>query len=402
MSVVGPTAPRVAPPRAVAASRGRRRAAPLLALAGLGLATASTALLACQPSRETRRFTRASMERVLERLDVAGLELGDFALDGSAAVVDGDTLRVRGLGASLRLLALDTEEIFHDAAERRRFEASSWAEYKRAMRGGSPRPVKFATPLGEDARRFAVRFFEGVETVRLERDDPAELRDANGRYLAYVWVKRDGTWVSYNLECVRAGYSPYFTKYGRSRRFHRAFLEAQDEARRERRGIWNPSAQGYGDYDERLAWWAERETVVTRFEREAEETPETWLSLARWDALLRLESKVDQEVVVLGPVRDVRLAERGPSVVKLQRSGGRDLDVVFFDRDVLRATGLQFKRGDYVRIKGVVQRYTPLRGDARLQLRVSLPGQVLAPSRELEALLAHDSTPPSGPADEAD
>ena len=58
-----------------------------------------------------------------------------------------------------------------------------------------------------------------------------------GRYLAYVMVKKDGNWVNYNIECVRHGFSPYFVKYGRSRRFHREFLEAQKLARDAKLGI---------------------------------------------------------------------------------------------------------------------------------------------------------------------
>jgi endonuclease YncB( thermonuclease family) len=344
----------------------------------------------CASTREGRRFTRGEIEKRLQRLEIVGLDLGDFPIDGASGVLDGDTLLVRGLSSTLRLLALDTEETFKHERERKLFEGG-WVSYKRAMRGDSTRPVKFPTPLGEEAKAFAQRYFEGVSEVRLERDHPGEIRDFDGRYLVYAWAKKHGQWQNFNLECVRAGYSPYFTKYGRSRRFHKAFLEAQQDARSAQRGIWQPGAMHYDDYDERLRWWNEREGVITRFEREAEEFPETWMALTRWDTLLRLEAKVGQEVVLLGAVKDVRLAEHGPSVVKLSRTLDRDLDVVFFDKDVLLSTGLQFKRGEFVRIRGMVQKYKPASGEERLQLRVSLPGQVLAPSRELEALLGNEA-----------
>jgi hypothetical protein len=248
-----------------------------------------------------------------------------------------------------------------------------------------------ATPLGEEAKHFAQAFFEGVDQVRLERDHPGEIRDFYGRYLAYVFAKKNGQWVNYNVECVRAGMSPYFTKYGRSRRFHREFLAAQKEAQDARRGIWEPGKMHYDDYDERLRWWGEREAAVTRFEKEQAEHPDSYIALTRWDAMLKLEQRLGQEAVVFGAVQDVRLSENGPSVVKLARNRSSSFDVVFFDKDVLLNTGLQFKRGEYVQVKGTVQKYRDQRGLDHLQVQVTLPGQVLAPSEQLEQLLMTDT-----------
>ena len=81
-----------------------------------------------------------------------------------------------------------------------------------------------------------MKFFEGADKVRLERDHPAEIRDAYQRYLAYVFVQKGGTWVNYNVESVRAGMGPYFPKYGNSRRFHDDFVKAQQEAMEAKRG----------------------------------------------------------------------------------------------------------------------------------------------------------------------
>ncbi|MBV8758479.1 MAG: thermonuclease family protein, partial [Deltaproteobacteria bacterium] len=155
------------------------------------------------------------------------LVIGDFKL---VRVVDGDTIRVDGLDNSLRLLGLDTEETFKHAKERRAY-AAGWDSYVKGVRGDSPRPVKFATPMGDEAKAWAERFFAGVTTVRLERDDADEIRDRYKRYLAYVLVERDGQWLNYNVEAVRAGMAPYFPKYGRSRRYHDAFVKAEAEAK---------------------------------------------------------------------------------------------------------------------------------------------------------------------------
>ncbi|MCC6334831.1 MAG: thermonuclease family protein [Myxococcales bacterium] len=357
------------------------------------------ALASCSTTEDSKRYTRNEAAALLKRLEVVTLELGEFPFDGPSAVIDGDTVRVKGLSASLRLLAIDTEETFKKDWERQAF-AAGWEAYKKKLRGSSPRPVKMATPLGEDAKHYAEGFFEGVTQVRLERDHPGEIRDFYGRYLAYIFAKKNGQWVNYNVECVRAGMSPYFTKYGRSRRFHKDFVEAQKEAIEAKRGIWAPGKMHYDDYDERLRWWAEREAAITRFEKEQQTHPESHIALTRWDAMLKLEQRLGQEAVILGAVQDVRMGESGPSVVKLSRNRSSSFDVVFFDKDVLLNTGLQFKRGEYVQVRGVVQKYRDARGLDHLQVQVSLPGQVLAPSEQLEELLTTDT--PAGDSEKQD
>lgn len=350
-------------------------------------ALAAVAVLGCAQTKSGQRYTREQAAALLKRLEVVSVELGEFPIDGAASVIDGDTIRVKGLASSMRLLAIDTEETFKHDDERRGY-AGGWDQYKKKMRGTSTRPVKFATPLGEDAKNFAADFFQGVDMVKLERDHPGEIRDYYGRYLAYVFAKKNDTWVNYNVECVRAGMSPYFVKYGRSRRFHKEFMEAEKEAKAEQRGIWKPGAEHYDDYEERLAWWWDREKAITRFERQAEENPNEYIALTRWDAMAKLEQKLGQQVTVLGAVGEVKFGERGPSVVKLSRNRGNDLDVVFFDKDVLLSTGVQFKKGEYVQVRGLVNKYRDnYRNQDKLQVVVSLPGQVLAPSKELEQLL---------------
>lgn len=340
----------------------------------------------CGTTKSGQRYTRDEAARLLQRLEVVSLELGTFPIEGAASVIDGDTIRVRGLQASLRLLAIDAEETFKHEHERRAY-AAGWERYKKAARGSSPRPAKFATPLGDEAKVWAQSFFDGIDEVRLERDHPGEIRDYYGRYLAYVFVKKNGEWLNYNLECVRHGFSPYFVKYGRSRRFHREFVEAQAAAQQARIGIWAPGKEHYDDYPERLAWWADREAAITRFERQMEEKPQQYIALTRWDAMLKLEQRVGQEVTILGSVSEVRFSQdRGPSVVKLSRNRSNDFDVVFFDRDVLLASGVQYKKGEYVQVRGTVNKYK----NSKLQLVVTLPGQVLAPSEQLERLLTDD------------
>jgi endonuclease YncB( thermonuclease family) len=225
---------------------------------------------------------------------------GDFKLD---RVVDGDTIRVKGLDSSLRLLGIDTEETFKHDKERRAY-ANGFAAYAKAARGSLPRPAKFATPLGDAAKTWAEAWFAGVDTVRLERDDPHELRDRYRRYLAYVLVEKHGTWLNYNVEAVRAGMSPYFPKYGRSRRYDHDFIAAEAQAKAAHRGIWAAGAEAYPDYPEREAWWTARGDFIATFRGEAARGAKhaPMIDLTHDDAAAQLEAEVGHEVVVLGTV----------------------------------------------------------------------------------------------------
>jgi endonuclease YncB( thermonuclease family) len=224
----------------------------LLVLSGLGACLGAGLLPACGSSSQLtyeRKETKKALQKRLSAFENPGLLIGEYTI-ATNGIVDGDTVKVDGLGASLRLLGVDTEETFKHDSERRAYEAG-WESYIKNMRGGSPRPVKYATPLGDDAKKYAQKFFQGIEVVRLERDHPKEIRDYYNRYLAYIIIKRDGKELNYNVEVIRAGFSPYFSKYGYSRRFHADFVAAEDEARAAHRGIWDPTLQHYPDYDER-------------------------------------------------------------------------------------------------------------------------------------------------------
>lgn len=308
------------------------------------------ALVACQAcqSSQTDRYTRKQAQKSLLKLETPGLVIGEFKV---TKITDGDTIRVDGLDSALRLLGIDTEETFKSESDRRQFEAG-WPQYVAAKRGDSPRPVKYPTPLGEEAHKFAKAFFADADKVRLERDHPAEIRDAFQRYLAYVFVQKNGTWVNYNVECVRAGMSPYFPKYGQSRRFHAEFVAAQEEARKAKRGIWADGVMSYPDYEERLAWWNARGEFVAQFRKEGEGKA-NYIDISHWDATKRLEELLGKEVHVLGLVDDVRIGERGPTRVTLSRQRFSGFPLIFFDRDVFVQSGIATWKGEYVRVTGV-------------------------------------------------
>ncbi len=337
----------------------------------LSLAIAVASSVACS-GPGAARYQRKQAQASLAKLEAPGLDLGTFRI---TKVTDGDTIRVDGLDSSMRLLGMDTEETFKHEDERRAAEAG-WDSYLVKMRGASKRPVKIASPLGEQAKLWAKQFFMGITMVKLERDDATEIRDRYNRYLAYVLVEKDGKTLNYNVEAVRAGMSPYFTKYGNSKRFHADFVAAEAEARAAKRGIWEPGAMHAIDYDERKAWWDARGDYVDEFGKKAAVASD-YLAVTRWDLTRELEGRVGKPVVLLGTVGEVRLGDRGPSKVMLSRRMNDDFPIVFFDKDVLGQTGVSAWKGEFITVSGVVTEYVnPHNQRRQLQLVVESPRQI--------------------------
>jgi len=304
-----------------------------------------------------------------------GLLIGDYRL-APDAVVDGDTIRVENLDNSIRLLSIDTEEKVRSKLDRAAME-TDFEEYLKTKRGDAVRPKKAGTPMGDQATEFAEAFFDGVETVRLERDDPKALRGRYGRLLAYAFVQKDGKWTSYNVEAVRAGMSPYFTKYGYSQRFHNQFARAEAEARRARRGIWNADSKGYGDYAERKDWWDARADFIRASEHKAAGRDD-FIVLTDWNAHAQLKEKLGEEVTVLGTVNKVQHFKRLVRVF-LDGEQGKDFQIIFFDKKVFPRSGLGRYQGEPVTVRGSIERYK--RGSYRtLQVVVSDPEQIGLPS----------------------
>ena len=362
----------------------RRLHALLLGLLGL--------LVVLQPlgcSKAVQRFDRNTVLAGLDKPDI-GLVVGDFPL---TKVIDGDTIRVDGLAASMRLLGLDTEETFKKKSEWAEFD-KGWAVYLAEAQAKTKSPVKIPTPMGEEAKKFAVQFFRGVRTVHLERDHPKEIRDFYNRFLTYVFIDRDGKRINYNVECVRAGMSPYFSKYGYSRRYHAEFVQAQAEARAAGRGIWDPTKQHYTDYDRRLEWWNRRGDYIQAFERDAAGR-NNWIVLTNWDAMDRLRGLLGREVVVLGGVGDIRKsATGGPTKVMLSRRRIGSFPLIFFDQQVLQDSRVESAKGEYIRARGVVASYkNKYTGREELQIMVTLPAQV-----EIEVVPPEPAELPTAPA----
>jgi endonuclease YncB( thermonuclease family) len=353
-------------------------------------------------SSQPNRYTRKQAQKSLARLETPGLTIGEFTM---GRVVDGDTIHVEGLDSSLRLLGFDAEETFKHEAERRSYEGG-WDQYKIAVRTGKdgkrlPRPAKFATPMGDFARDWAVKWFTGVDKVRLERDHPAEIRDRYNRYLAYVFANKNGVWLNYNVEAVRAGMAPYFPKYGQSRRYHKDFVDAEAEAKAAKRGIWQPGVEAYDDYPEREAWWGARGEFVAKFREEAEGNggKANYIDLTHWDALSTLESMLGKEVVILATVGEVYIGEKGPTRVTLSRAQKSDFPLIFFDKDVFGSSGIAGWKGEWVRVTGVPSFYENKHTHKKqLQLQIDRASQIeLSPVPGLTKTTVPAQTPTVSP-----
>ena len=124
-------------------------------------------------------------------------------------VVDGDTIVIQygGKYEKVRLLCVDTPESVHPDAKQN-------------------------IPMGETASRYSQKKLAG-KYINLEFEIK-RLRGNHGRLLAYVFV--DGQ--NLNLDLVRQGLSPYYTKYGKSEKYDSEFRAAEKQARKYKLNIW--------------------------------------------------------------------------------------------------------------------------------------------------------------------
>ncbi len=124
-------------------------------------------------------------------------------------VVDGDTIVINfhGKKEKIRLLNVDTPESVHPDLSRN-------------------------TPMGKKASDYTRTRLSG-KSISLEFE--GKKRGKYGRLLAYVIIEGQ----NFNLELVRQGWSPYYTKYGNSQSYHDLFLRAQTNAMAVKKHIWD-------------------------------------------------------------------------------------------------------------------------------------------------------------------
>lgn len=283
--------------------------------------------------------------------------IGEFTV---SKILDGDTFRFEGLDKSTRLMGIDTEETFKDSdAEMKVNDVSTyWAEYYAHKKDSSNKPAKIESPFGYDTWQWTKELFKDVVKVRIEVDDYKRVIDMFNRYLVYIIaIREDGTEFNYNIECVKQGYSPYFSKYGYVARFDKEFKAAQKYAQDNKLGIWSGKELCYPDYYERLKWWDKRGDQIRKFETEYAGKPGYYSMLDQSD-FNKLVKHVGDSITIFGTISRV-ITDNNPYIAKLEINEYDTIDLVFFKQnmELVKELKLDDPVGYYIYAKGKLTEY---------------------------------------------
>lgn len=288
-------------------------------------------------------------------------------------VTDGDTFRYDKLDGSARLVFIDTEEtVKGDTAEQSTtLIRQDWPQAYLSSKGDSKYPAKPFSPFGYDTWKWAEVFMQEADSVRLERDDMTRTEDMFGRHLVYMIVYKDGNEINYNIEVVKQGLSPYYNKYGNSKRFNQEFIDAQNYAMINKLGIWSDTVQKYPDYQERITWWSERAQQLENFDKNYSNNPE-YLNLTNDIGFSQLENNLDKEVVVFGNVGEV-LQSRFPYLITIPKNKQERFELVVFesDKDIMDKLNMNEIMDNTIYVKGKLQKYKN-----RYQIVLKSPDQI--------------------------
>ncbi|WP_120631570.1 thermonuclease family protein [Ruegeria sp. EL01] len=208
-------------------------------------------------------------------------------------VVDGDTVRVfldegNDNSESLRVLALDTEEVF----------------------AGS-KPV---TPMGQAASDRAKKLITPGDTIKLilpgtePREEALQKYRGNfGRVLCYLELE-DGT--DFQQVMIQEGLSPYFQKYGYAEfaHLHDRYRDAERRAQTDKLGIWDQIANNGSvmrNYAPLTTWWDLRARIIEGYRDIKRRNPQINMFNTRldYDRLVEI-AKAGQETTVFIELRD--------------------------------------------------------------------------------------------------
>ncbi len=132
--------------------------------------------------------------------------------------IDGDTLELES-GERVRLIGIDTPEV-HESNKLRRDSQRSGED------------ISTIQKLGRLSWDFTKKLVEG-KRVSLEFD--VEKYDKYSRLLAYVYLKKEGTFV--NAEIIKQGYASLMT-FPPNVKYADLFVKLYQEARQNKRGLW--------------------------------------------------------------------------------------------------------------------------------------------------------------------
>ncbi|MGH1485378.1 MAG: thermonuclease family protein [Cellvibrionaceae bacterium] len=291
-------------------------------------------------------------------------------------VVDGDTVRVfldpnDEKSQSLRVLALDTEEVF----------------------AGS-KPV---TPLGKKASERAKALIKTGDTIKLilpgnEALDEAlvKYRGNFGRLLVYIELE-DGT--DFQEIMIEEGLSPYFMKYGFAHfaARHQRYIAAERRAQSMQAGIWDQLVNNGSEirnYAALATWWDLRARIIEGYREIKRRAPEANLFNTRLDYERLVEiAKAGQETTVFMELRNFRptsgdhiLFQTGSLSQPYQlfipngnSGGGDDVMKLLLNRYV--AEGESKPRRSYAYVTGPTKMF-PDSENGRPQIIVTDPAQI--------------------------
>ncbi|NOZ54590.1 MAG: hypothetical protein GXP08_15895 [Gammaproteobacteria bacterium] len=216
-------------------------------------------------------------------------------------VVDGDTIKtnLNGEIINLRLPCIDTEE------------------------SASSSPLKPVTRFAKETTRWAEDWLAARNNkIELEYETDYAITGFFDRHLTYVYAAGE----NYNLACVRQGYSPYFQKYGYSRGYHEAFIDAEQQAMSEHLGIWNEVSHA-GDtvrpYHLLKMWWEVRARQIELGRKEKRRNAQLIYLPDGLDYDAAIDAAGNREKrQVFGEVKRIRVAGPGSLVelsVKLRK-----------------------------------------------------------------------------------
>jgi len=273
-------------------------------------------------------------------------------------IVDGDTFRFENLDKSTRLLHIDTEETYKgkDALKKTNDISIDWNQiYEEEKNKKGTFSVKIESPFGYETWKWTEDFLKDIDSIRLEKDDDNRAIDIYGRLLVYAFfIAKDGKEYNYNIECVRAGYSPYFNKYGNSKRFHKEFIQAQQYAIENRLGIWNPDSKCYPDYVFRIKWWNVRAEQIMNFEKKYTEN-ENFFNLSNDGEFDRLKNYEGKNVTVFANISEI-CNDKFPYTLKINYSVKDFMYVLINEEDnfIYDDLNLEVNKHYYVYVKGIL------------------------------------------------
>ena len=267
-------------------------------------------------------------------------------------VVDGDTIHIKETNDALRLLCVDAEEIFKsNDISQKELADKDWKEYLKVKnKRKSLVPTKYPTPVGEKASKFAKSFFDSVDKVRIEFDSLDRVIDIYHRPLVYVFAQKNGTWTNYNVELVRNGLSPYYMKYGWSIRYNDDFLKAEDEARKNKTGIWDPKEKHYPDYPVRISWWKDRADAIKVF-KDKYGSDKSFFFIQNDTDWQRLTGKVGKKITVFGTIDRIKSRTK-PYKAYMMYKEGQSIILYTDDDRLLDLMKTQYVNEQYVTFTG--------------------------------------------------